>query len=56
MPNKADLRDGIVNESKQQFRELCTQYQDVFSVDSSDIENMGLVTMHIDAVDSPPIS
>ena len=36
--HKADLRDATVDEeSKQQFKALCTQYQVVFFVDSCDI-------------------
>ena len=54
--HKVDLRDGIVDEeSKQQFKEVCAHYQDVFGVNSSDIEKRGLGTMDIDTGYSPPI-
>ena len=56
MHHKVDLRDAVDDESKQQFKELFTQYQDVFSVDSPDIRKTGLVTMAIDTGDSSHIS
>ena len=54
---EVDLRDAIEDEeSKQPFNELCTQYQDMFSVDLPHIGKTGLVTMDIDTGNSPPVS
>ena len=45
---KVDLKDAIVvEESKEQFKELCTQKQDVFLVDSSDIGNTGFINLSL---------
>ena len=54
---KVDMKDAIVDEEcEQQFKELCTQYQEVFLLDSSDIGNRGLVTMDKENGDTPSIS
>ena len=38
------------------FKELCNEFKDIFSVDSSDIGKTPLVEMEIDTGDSPPIT
>ena len=39
---------------KKAFKELCAEFKDIFSVDSSDIGKTPLVEMEIDTGDSPP--
>ena len=38
------------------FKELCNEFKDIFSVDSSDIGKTPLLEMEIDTGDSPPIT
>ena len=54
---KVELQDADVNdEHKKQFENLCEEYNDIFSKDSSDLGRTPLVIMDIDTGDSPPIS
>ena len=46
----------ISDEHKQQFADLCKEYDDIFSKDSADIGRIPIVMMDIDTGDSPPIS
>ena len=51
-----ELQDAEVSEEHQNsFKELCNEFKDIFSVDSSDIGKTPLVEMEIDTRDSPPI-
>ena len=53
---KVELQDADVSEEHQNaFKELCKEFKDIFSVDSSDIGKTPLVEMEIDTGDSPPI-
>ena len=40
---------------KEQFNQLCKEFEDVFSKDSTDIGKTPLITMDIDTGDSQPI-
>ena len=52
-----ELQDGDVSEEHQKaFKELCSEFKDIFSVDSSDIGKTPLVEMEIDTGDSLPIT
>ena len=54
---KVELQDADVSEEHQNaFKELCNDFKDIFSVDSSDIGKTPLVEMEIDTGDSPPIT
>ena len=54
---KVDLQDAeITKEHQEAFKELCDEYKDIFSTDSSDIGKMSLIEMEIDTGDSPPIT
>ena len=54
---KVELQDAEVSEEHQNaFKELCNEFKDIFSVDSSDIGKTPLVEMEIDTGDSPPIT
>ena len=54
---KVDLQGAEVTEEQQNaFKELCDEYIDIPSTDSSDIGKMPLIEMEIDTVDSPPIT
>ena len=54
---KVELQDAEVSEEHQKaFKELCNEFKDIFSVDSSDIGKTPLVEMEIDTGDSPPIT
>ena len=53
---KMQLQDVEVSKKyKEQFKQLCKEFEDVFSKDSKDIGKMPLITMDIDTGDSPPI-
>ena len=53
---KTDLLDAPVSEKdKEKFRELCQEFDEVFSKSSEDIGRTPLVTMDIDTGDHPPI-
>ena len=54
---KVELQDADVSKEHQNaFKELCKEFKDIFSVDSSDIGKTPLVEMEIDTGDSPPIT
>ena len=54
---KVDLQDAeITREHQEAFKELCNEYKDIFSIDSSDIGKTPLIEMEIDMGDSPPIT
>ena len=54
---KVELQDAEVNEAQQNaFKELCDEYKDIFSTDSSDIGKTPLIEMEIDTGDNPPIT
>ena len=56
MPHKVDLEDADREEQyKEQFKELCKKFTDIFSKDASDIGKAKLVTMDIDTGDNSPI-
>ena len=51
------MQDANVSEEQQNaFKELCNEFKDIFSVDSSDIGKTSLIEMEIDTGDSPPIT
>ena len=53
---KVDLQDAKVTKEQQKvFKKLCSEYKDIFSIDSSDIGKTPLIEMEIDTGDSPPI-
>ena len=54
---KVELQDANITEAQHNaFKELCTGYKDIFSVDSSDIGKTPLIEMEIDTGDSLPIT
>ena len=54
---KVDLQDADITEEQQNaFKELCDEYKDIFSTDSSNIGKTPLIEMEIDTSDSPPIT
>ena len=54
---KVELQDAEVTEAQQNaFKELCNEFKDIFSTDSSDIGKTPLIEMEIDTGDSPPIT
>ena len=54
---KVDLQDAeITKELQEAFKEMCDEYKDIFSTDSSDIGKTTLIEMEIDMGDSPPIT
>ena len=53
---KVRLQDAeVTEESREKFRLLCEEFEDIFSKDSTDIGKTPLITMDIDAGDSPPV-
>ena len=51
------LKDADVEpEQRQQFENLCNEFEDVFSKDSTDLGRTPLLTMDIDTGDHPPIT
>ena len=53
---KVELEDADIEEQyKEQFKELCKKFTDIFSKDASDIGKTKLVTMDIDTGDNSPI-
>ena len=51
------LKDADVEpEQRQQFENLCNEFEDVFSKDSTDLGRTLLLTMDIDTGDHPPIT
>ena len=54
---KVELQDANVTEVQQNaFKELCNEFKDIFSIDSSDIGETPLIEMEIDTGDSLPIT
>ena len=52
---KVKLQDAeVLDHYKEEFEELCEEYKDIFSNDSSDIGKTPLITMEIETEDSPP--
>ena len=53
---KMQLQDAeVATKYREQFRQLCKEFGDIFSKDSTDIGKTPLITMDIDTGDSPPI-
>ena len=53
---KAELQDAVVTEKERnQFKQLCEEFTEVFSKSSKDIGRTPLVTMEIETGDSPPV-
>ena len=53
---KAELQDAVVTEEERnQFKQLCEEFTEVFSKSSEDIGRTPLVTMEIETGDSPPV-
>ena len=53
---KVKLQDvEVLDHYKKEFEELCEEYKDIFSKDSSDIGKTLLITMEIETGDSPPV-
>ena len=53
---KVKLQDAeVLDHYKKEFGELCEEYRDIFSKDSSDIGKTPLITMEIETGDSPPV-
>ena len=53
---KVKLQDAeVLDQYKKEFEELCEEYKDIFSKDSSDIGKTPLITMEIKTGDSPPV-
>ena len=56
MHQKIELQDPDVTDVQQNiFKEICNEFKDIFSIDSSDIGKTPLIEMEIDTGDSPPI-
>ena len=54
---KVELQDAEVTEAQQNaFKELCNEFKDIFSIDSSDIGKTPLIEMEIDTGHSPPVT
>ena len=54
---RVELQDADLSEEhKQAFRDLCTEFNDIFSTDSGDIGKTPLLEVEIDTGDSPPIT
>ena len=50
------LQDAeVAEENREKFRLLCKEFEDIFSKNSSDIGKTPLITMDIDAGNSPPV-
>ena len=53
---KMQLKDAeVAKKYKEQFKQLCKEFEDIFSKDSTDIGKTPLITMDIDTGDSPPV-
>ena len=53
---KMQLQDAeVAKKYKEQFKQLCKEFEDVFSKDSTDIGKTPLITMDIDTGHCPPI-
>ena len=54
---KVELQDADISEEQRQaFRDLCVEFEDIFSTDSDDIGKTPLLEVEIDTGDSPPIT
>ena len=54
---KVELQDAdISEEQKQAFKDLCSEFKNIFSTDSGDIGKTLLLEVEIDTGDSPPIT
>ena len=54
---KVELQDAdITDEQQKAFKDLCTEFSDIFSTDSGDIGKMPLLEVEIDTGDSLPIT
>ena len=54
---KVELQDAdITDEQRQAFKDLCTEFKDIFSTDSGDIGKTPLLEVEIDTGDSLPIT
>ena len=54
---KVELQDtDITDEQRQAFKDLCTEFKDIFSTASGDIGKTPLLEVEIDTVDSLPIT
>ena len=57
MHRKVELQDADITEDQQNaFKELCTEFNDIFSTDSGDIGKTPLLEVEIDTGDSLPIT
>ena len=53
---RVNLQDAQVSAKyREQFKQLCKEFEDIFSKDSTDIGKTLLITMDIDTGDSPPV-
>ena len=54
---KVELQDAdITEEQRNAFKDLCTEFNDIFSTDSGDIGKTPLLEVEIDTGDSLPIT
>ena len=54
---KVELQDvDITDEQQKAFKDLCTEFSDIFSTDSGNIGKMSLLDVEIDTSDSLPIT
>ena len=54
---KVDLQDTEVTKEQQKaFKKLCSEFKDIFSIDSSDIRKTPLIEMEINTGDCPTIT
>ena len=54
---KVELQDADISDGQQQaFKDLCTEFNDIFSTDSGDIGKTPLLEVEIDTGDSLPIT
>ena len=54
---KVELQDAdITDEQRKAFKDLCTEFSDIFSMDSGDIGKTPLLEVEIDTGDSLPIT
>ena len=54
---KVDLQEAEISDEHQQaFKDLCTEFKDIFSTDSGDIGKTPLLEVEIDTGDSPSIT
>ena len=54
---KVELQDADITETQQNaFKDLCTEFKDIFSIDSSDIGKTPLIEVEINTGDSLPVT